>query len=166
MKKLGFSLLVFGLGCGPSYGGQGVKTPEELVAEQEALGAEQEAESAKHSDTYDPGDTETDLEKKAKFDKKQTILELKRAARSGETCAGAVSEPGPTGKAMVTMTFANDGHVKDISIGAPFPETSTGKCVLNAMKAVIVPAYVGPEETMEWEVDVKESEKKDDKKKK
>jgi hypothetical protein len=166
MKKFVFSLVLLAWACGPSYGGQGVKTPEELVAEQEALAAEDEKRG--NSD-YDTGpDTETDLEKKKQFDKKQAELELKRAARSGETCAGVVNEDGPSGKASVTLVFTNDGHVKESSIGAPFTDTAIGKCVLNAMKAVIVPSFVGADETIEWEVDVKakEEEKKDDKKKK
>ncbi|MEZ4224608.1 MAG: hypothetical protein R3B13_26900 [Polyangiaceae bacterium] len=166
MKKLAWSWALLLVACGPSYGGQNVKTPEELVEEQERLGEEQEKESARND--YDTGpDTETDLEKQKKFDKKQADLELKRAARSGETCAGVVSEEGPSGKASVTLVFANDGHVKESSIGAPFADTAIGKCVLNAMKAVIVPAFVGPEETIEWEVEVKAKEEKpEDKKKK
>ncbi|MCA9596034.1 MAG: hypothetical protein KC776_22120 [Myxococcales bacterium] len=165
MRKvtLGFAFL-FVAACGPSYGGQGVKTPEEIVAEQEQMGAEQEAQEK----DYQGSAEETDLEKKAKFDKKQTELELKRAERSGETCPGVVTEEGPTGTAHVTLLFANDGHVKDASIAAPFEGTQVGNCVLNAMKAVIVPRFTGPEETVEWEVHVeaKADDSADDKKKK
>jgi hypothetical protein len=166
MRKVNLGVaLLFVAACGPSYGGQGVKTPEELVAEQEQLAAEQEQKEKE----YEGADEETDLEKKAKFDKKQAELELKRAERSGETCPGVVTEEGPVGTAHVTLVFGNDGRVKDASIASPFADTLVGNCVLNAMKAVIVPRFTGAEETVEWEVHVEaKAEKSDegDKKKK
>jgi hypothetical protein len=107
---LGISILL--VGCGPSYGGQDVKTPEEIVEEQERLAEEQDKQSKEHQASSGGGeDTETDLEKRKKFDKRQADLELKRAQRSAETCAGVVTEEGPTGTANVTLTFKR-GHVK------------------------------------------------------
>ncbi len=165
MQKRILGTLLLGLiACGPSYGGQGVKTPEEIVEEQERLADEQ----AKNTPEYTGEAGETDLEKKAKFDKKQTDMELKRAGRSAETCGTVVTEQGPSGTARVTLTFANDGHVKEATIAAPFDGTEVGKCVLNAFKAVIVPRYEGPEERMDWETNVaaKEAPAEDPKKKK
>ncbi len=152
MRTIVIGLGLFVFGCGPSYGGQGVKTPDELVAEQEALAEEQERERQAAGPVG--SDTETDMEKRAKFDTKQADLELKRAARSGATCPGVVTEPGPSGKAAVRLVFGNDGRVKEATIAAPFTETPIGECVLNAMKSVIVPRFTGPEETIEWEIDV------------
>lgn len=155
--------LLLGLfACGPSYGGQDVKTPEEIVEEQERLAAEQE----KNKTDYSGPTEETDLEKKAKFDKKQTELELKRATRSAETCGAVVPEPGPSGTAKVTLTFANDGHVKEATVSAPFDGTEVGKCVVNAYKAVIVPRFEGPEERVDWEAEVAPKPEPEDPKKK
>lgn len=156
MKRLTWLTLVAPLlvACGgPSDGGQGVKTPDELVAEQERLADEQAAESEKHQGTSG-SDEETDLEKKAKFDKRQADLELKRAQRSAESCVGVVTEQGPTGTAKFSLTFSPDGHVKDGTVSAPFDGTPVGKCALNAMKAVIVPPFDGGEETVDWEIDL------------
>lgn len=163
MRRWSLGIPLFLLACGPSYGGQGAKTPEEIVEEQERLAEEQERESKRSGTTGE--DAETDLEKKKKFDKKQAELELKRATRSAETCAGVVTEQGPSGEATVTLVFANDGHVKDGQIGAPFAETAIGNCALRAMKAVIVPAFEGPEETVEWKLDLTAKEKEEPKKK-
>ena len=140
------------VGCGPSYGGQDVKTPEEIVEEQEELGAEQEKKAQQHQYTGPVGETE--LEQKKKWDQKQAELELKRAARSAETCPASVTEPAPKGTGKVSLTFQNDGHVKSSSIEPPYADTAVGKCVLRAMAAVIVPSYVGSEETLAWEVDL------------
>ncbi len=172
MKRLIWFLGVAPLvaACGPSYGGQDVKTPEELVAEQERLADEQAAQEKQQG----PGtDEETDLEKKAKFDKHQAELELKRAQRSAESCAGVVTEQGPGGTAKLTLTFDPDGHVKDGSISAPFDGTKIGECALGAMKKVIVPPFDGGDETLDWEIDLTpkeepkaDSDKDKDKKKK
>ncbi len=151
---------------GPSSEGQGAKTPEEILAEQEALGAEQE-QQRKAAQSESDSTAETDLEKGKKFDKKQATLELKRAARSAATCPGVVDEPGPGGEAVVNLTFASDGHVKASTISSEFENTKIGKCVLRALEAVIVPAYVGDEVSVEWKVELEAYEgKKDEKKKK
>lgn len=148
------------VGCGPSYGGQDAKTPDEIIAEQERLGAEQEKERAANEYTGKVEDT-TDEEKKKKWDKKQVDLEMKRAARSAETCPGSVTEKTEKGTAKVTLKFGNDGHVKESTIGSPYEDTAVGKCVLRAMTSVIVPAYEGNEESVEWDIDLtKEPEKK------
>ncbi|GMV11855.1 MAG: hypothetical protein HS104_37935 [Polyangiaceae bacterium] len=147
---------------GPSSEGQGVKTPDDLLAEQERLAEEQEREREKHGSSG--SSEESDLEKKAKFDKRQADLEMKRAARSAETCPGSVPEDSPAGSAKVTVTFGNDGHAKSATITSPYDENAVGKCAINAFNSVIVPPFEGAEETMEWEVNFPEKEKKEEKK--
>lgn len=155
-SALTVALLLASVGCSPSYEGQKVKTPDELLDEQDR--AQQEAEA---SGTHNTGVTDTeaaahesDAEKKAKFDDKQAELEMKRAARSAETCAGVVTEAGPSGTAKVHLTFGNDGHVSASDVDAPFKDTATGKCVLRAMSAVIVPPFAGDAVTRDWDVEV------------
>ena len=147
---------------GPTSEGQGVKTPDELLADQEKLADEQDKERQAHGSST-PSE-ESDLEKKAKFDKRQADLEMKRAARSAETCPGSVPEESPAGTAKITVTFGNDGHSKSATITAPYDENAVGKCAINAFKSVIVPPFEGAEETLEWEVTFPEQEKKDAKK--
>jgi hypothetical protein len=170
MKSAIFTIplaLCFSWACGgPSSSGQGVKTPEELVAEQEQLADQQAKESEENRSTESEP---TDLEKKAAFDKRQADLEMKRAARSAESCPGSITEDTPEGTAHVSVTFGNDGHVKNTTINAPYDENAVGKCVLQAMNAVIVPRFDGAEETMEWDIKLEPRavpEKKDEKKKK
>jgi hypothetical protein len=130
-----------------------VKTSDEWLAEQESEGAKIEAEKKKTEGAYDePGTTED--EKKREWDEKQADLELKRAARSAETCPESVTEKAPKGKATVTLTFTSDGRVKESKISDTYAENAVGKCVLRAMGSVIVPAYTGSEKTVEWEIDL------------
>ena len=142
--------------CGPSMEADHVKTPDELIAEEEAKGAEQ-MRNQRDSGAYDDASVgETDEDKRRGWDTKQANIEMHRAANSAESCPDAVTEKAPKGMANVTVTFANDGHVKTATINEPYGEdTAIGKCVLRAMKAVIVPSYVGGEQTLNWEIDLK-----------
>lgn len=149
-------------GCGPSYGGHPVKTPDEIVAEQEQLGKQEQEQADENNDDASLDDTGDDDDQKKPFDKHQAKLELIRAARSAQTCVGVVSQDSPHGKGTVTLVFGNDGHVKKAAIGGPFADTEIGKCAINAMKAVIVPPFKGAEETMDWEVDLTPKKKGDD----
>jgi len=131
-----------------------VKTPDEIVAEQEALGAEQE-KKARNADDYAEPTGATEDEKQRQWDDEYAQLELKRASRSAETCPESVTEKSPKGRAHVTLVFQNDGNVKEARFADPYTdETAVGKCVLRAMGAVIVKTFEGPEKTVEWEVDL------------
>jgi len=141
MRKALLLLSSIAIACGPSYT-QTVKSPDDIVAEQEQLGAEQE----KNKNTYDTGsDTgELDSEKRKKFDTRQADIEINRAVRSAESCPGVV-ESGPYGEANVAITFKNDGHViaDKSTIDSQYAEKPIGECVLRAINAVIVPSFVG-----------------------
>jgi len=141
MRKALLLLSSVAIGCGTSYT-QTVKSPDEIVAEQEQLGAEQE----KNKDAHDTGSNagELDSEKRKKFDDRQADIEVNRAVRSAETCPGVV-ESGPYGTASVSITFKNDGHVMadKSTIDTQYAEKPIGECVLRAINAVIVPSFVG-----------------------
>ena len=134
---------VFGLvlvACGPNLDADQPKSPDDIVAEQEQLGAENEAKG--HGRGSAPTGA-TEDEKKSEWDEDYAGLELRRAARSAETCPESVTEKSPKGKAHVSLTFANDGHVKDSSVASPYEDTAVGKCVLRAMGRAHVPAFSG-----------------------
>lgn len=150
-----------------------VKSPDQILAEQEALGDEQ-LRKQKASSGYTDTSESTEEEKKREWDAKQADLELHRAAHSAETCPESVVEgdknidpktgkppkgskaptKGKDTKANATIVFANDGHVKSLTLAPPYDENAVGKCVQRALNAVIVPAYVGAEHTEEWVIDL------------
>lgn len=131
-----------------------VKTPDELIADQEAAGAEQEKNTRQASD-YDTTNEKTDEDKRRGWDQKQGDIEMHRAANSAESCPASITEKIQKGMATVAVTFSNDGHVKSATISDPYGEdTAIGKCVLRALKAIIVPAYEGSEQTLNWEIDL------------
>jgi len=150
-----------------------VKTPDQILAEQEALGDEQLRKQRNANDYADTSGS-TEEEKKREWDAKQADLELHRAAHSAETCPDSVVEgdknidpktgkppkgskaptKGKDTKATVSILFANDGHVKSLTVSPPYDENPVGKCVQRALNAVIVPAYNGSEHTEEWVIDL------------
>ncbi len=173
LTSLGY-LLVSLTACGPSMSPDHVKSPDEQIADQEKKQMEAEKEGA-YKDTGTVDTKEIDEEQKKKFDQRQAELELKRQARSAETCPGAIGaadKEQPKGEGEVSLIFGNNGHVKSASIGPPFTDTKVGECALNAFKSAIVPPFVGPEQPMTWKVDLskvpeaKKDAKKDEKKKK
>lgn len=151
--------------CGPSYT-QTVKSPEEQLADQEALAVEQEKKAKEH-ESYAGADEETGSEKAQKFDEKYTEMEISRAVRSAVTCPG-VSGQGPYGEAKVSVTFNNDGHViaDKTTIAEPFAGTPNGDCVLRAINAIITKNFVGQPVSKEIAVKLEPQEQKKDSKKK
>lgn len=164
------ALAMLGIGCSGTGSPSHAKTPDELIDDQEKAADEQVKEEKAHPYSGDVG--ETDIEEKKKWDERQAVLELKRAARSAETCPKSLpadeQKKVEKGTAKVSMVFSNDGHAKSAEIAAPYTDTPVGACVIRAMKAVIVPAFVGPEHPVDWEVDLtgqkKEQSGDDDKK--
>jgi hypothetical protein len=164
MQRVVLGAFVVGLmtACGPSMEADHVKTPDELIADQEAAGAEQMKNQKDNSD-YDTSSVgQTDEDKRRGWDTKQADIELHRASHSAESCPESIEEkaakgkakPAALAKATLALTFANDGHVKTATI-SPYEEDSPlGKCVLRAMKAIIVPAYEGSEQVVNWEIDL------------
>jgi hypothetical protein len=132
-----------------------VKTPDELIAEQEQAGAEQMQKQKQQGEAYDDPHGTTDEDTRRGWDAKQGDIEMNRAVHSAESCPESVTEKAPKGKATVAVVFGNDGHVKSTTISEPYGEnTAVGKCVLRALNAIIVPAYQGSEVTLNWEVDL------------
>ena len=139
---------------------QGVKTPDEIIAEQEAMGAKQLKDEQTATPVMD--DEETDSEKAAQFDKKQAKLELQRAARSAATCPDSLpeeeSKAAPRGTAEVEIWFENTGTVKKAELAPPHADTPVGACILRAMKAIIVPAFTGELVQVKWKIELNEKE--------
>lgn len=157
-------------GCGPGSGGQDVKTPDQLIEEQDRLAQEDEKNKKARGVDESYSGEETDQEKKKKFDKKQTKMELQRATMSAESCPGVVYEQEgkehPRGDFKATITFQEDGTVKAITIPSPFDGKPVGDCVIQAYKHVIIPPYVGGEQIVDWDVSLKDKKPEGDKGKK
>lgn len=137
-----------------------VKTPQERLEEEMLLAEEQTARQ--EEDMYRFEEATTDSERAAEFDEDQANIELTRAARSAKDCPASLPPEDlkefRKGVAKVTLTFSNEGRVKDKSVSHEYADTPVGNCVLRAMGAVIVPVYHGPEKVVEWDIELEEPE--------
>src|SRR4051812_36697073 len=124
MTRVALGILGVGLvtACGPSMEADHVKTPDELLADQEAAGDEQLKNQKKSGDYDDTSPGTTDEDKRRGWDTKQGDIELHRASLSAESCPQSITEKVPKGKATLAITFGNDGHVKAATISDPYGE--------------------------------------------
>jgi hypothetical protein len=151
--------------CSPSMKPDQPKTVDEILDEQERIAYESEQDGDRG---YTDDDGELEIDEKAKWDDRQSEIELKRAARSASTCHGSIPEEKrkaqPKGEATVEMVFSPNGKVKSATISAPFEGTEVGACALRAMKAVIVPNFTGPDHPVTWKIDLSGKTEEEEKK--
>lgn len=141
------------MGCGPSLDADRILTPEERLDEQERLAYEAEQENKKKGGGSQIELTDEDDTKA--FDEKQAKLELRRATLSAVTCVEVIEDKKkPKGEGELSIVFAKDGGVKEVTIAAPFAGSVLEECVLNAYRGVIVPPFKESEVTVPWKVDL------------
>ncbi len=145
----GFALMV--ASCGSSQSSGSVKTPQERVAEQEALAIEEERRAASQEQNYPDADLADDDDGQA-YDVPHAKRELTRAARGAADCPNVVTEEVTAKEAVVRLTFGTDGKVQSAELSGVDRETSVGRCVLNAMEGVVVPKFTGEPVQVDWKI--------------
>ncbi len=170
MKK--FLFIVGGavslMACGGASGSSKIMTSEERLEAQLAEAEAQRELEDSNRDRYDESST-TD-EEQSKFDEDAATHEMKRAALNAVDCPNTFekSQLGDyaPGKATVTLTFENNGGVREVSVSSPYSGTPVGDCIQRAMGTVHVELFSGPEVIKTWELDLPEPKKPEPAKKK
>jgi hypothetical protein len=93
------------------------------------------------------------------YDKEETEVVLNRAARQvHDNCGHARDEEGktsgPWGKTSVSITLGHNGHTRSVTIPEPFDGKPTGKCAVKAFGNLVFPPWTGPDETIEWAIEI------------
>ncbi|MFO0672844.1 MAG: hypothetical protein U0235_25060 [Polyangiaceae bacterium] len=93
------------------------------------------------------------------YDKEATEVVLKRAARQVKGNCGAATDEdgkasGPWGAAKMMLVLGHNGHMKEVSIGAPFDGKPTGRCATQAFKLLTYPPWAGSDMTIDYPVDI------------
>ena len=93
------------------------------------------------------------------YDKEQTEIALNRATRQvKENCGHAKDEDGkltgPWGKTALSITLGHNGHTRTVTIPEPYDGKPTGKCALKAFSTLTFPPWTGPDETLEWAIEI------------
>jgi hypothetical protein len=70
--------------------------------------------------------------------------EARTAVAAALKTVAACREPGgPSGQTTASITFDASGRVSSVTVGAPFSGTSTGTCIIGALKNVKVAPFSG-----------------------
>jgi hypothetical protein len=93
------------------------------------------------------------------YDKEQTEIVLRRAARQvKEHCGEAKDEngkaPGPWGKTNISVNLGHNGRSKGATIQAPYDGKPTGRCAVQAFSALTFPPWSGADTTIDWEIEI------------
>jgi hypothetical protein len=93
------------------------------------------------------------------YQKDAVEVELKRAARQVKANCGAATDEngtaaGPWGKTTASVTLGRNGHIKDVSLPAPYGGTPDGECAVNAFKKIQFPPYASSSDVVvQWDVE-------------
>jgi hypothetical protein len=94
------------------------------------------------------------------YDKDSVEVELKRAARQIKANCGSATDdngtaPGPWGKTSASITLGRNGHVKDVSVPAPYDGQPAGVCAVNAFKKIQFPPYASSSDVViPWDIEL------------
>jgi hypothetical protein len=86
-------------------------------------------------------------------------VELKRAARQVKANCGAATDEngaasGPWGKTTASVTLGRNGHIKEVSVPAPYDGQPEGVCAINAFKKIQFPPYASSSDVVvQWDVE-------------
>jgi hypothetical protein len=93
------------------------------------------------------------------YQKDAVEVELKRAARQVKANCGSATDEngtatGPWGKTTASVTLGRNGHIKDVSLPAPYGGTPDGECAVNAFKKIQFPPYASSSDVvLQWDVE-------------
>lgn len=171
MKKLGWASCLFSLiGCGAQakpadspgtcpegtvlHGGDCLPASTQKGKDADEM-SPPPPRAAGDSSSSSPGDTGGTA-----YDKDAVEAELKRAARSIKSSCGASTDDdgqatGPWGTLKTSVTLGRNGHVKQVSVPAPYGGKPVGVCIVHAFEKIWFPPYAAPADAVvEWDVDL------------
>jgi hypothetical protein len=94
----------------------------------------------------------------APYDKDAVEVQLKRAARQIKAnCGSATDEDGkatgPWGATKATVVLGRNGHVKQVTVPAPYGGQPVGVCVVHAFEKLWFPPYGGSTDvSVDWDI--------------
>jgi hypothetical protein len=97
---------------------------------------------------------------KVPYDKDSVEVELKRASRQIKANCGSATDdngtaPGPWGKTTASVTLGRNGHVKDVTVPAPYDGQPGGLCAANAFKKIQFPPYASSSDVViPWDIEL------------
>jgi hypothetical protein len=97
---------------------------------------------------------------KTPYDKDAVEIELKRAARQVKANCGSATDEGggatgPWGKTTANVTLGRNGHIKEVTVPAPYDGKPVGVCVVHAFQKIQFPPYAGSSDVaLTWDIEL------------
>jgi hypothetical protein len=94
------------------------------------------------------------------YDKEAVNVELRRAARQVKANCGSATDGegkagGPWGATKASVVLGRNGHVKQVTVPAPFDGKPVGDCVVHAFQRIQFPPYAGSSDvSVDWDIEV------------
>ncbi len=106
------------------------------------------------------GDEAPASDGKTAYDKEAVDVQLKRAARQVKANCGSATDDdgkatGPWGTTKASVVLGRNGHVKQVTIPAPYDGKPVGICVVHAFQRIQFPPYAGSSDAVvDWDVEI------------
>lgn len=89
------------------------------------------------------------------YDKDSVEVELKRGARQVKANCGAATDDdghasGPWGKTQASITLGRNGHIKQVSVPAPYDGKPVGLCIAHSFDKIQFPPYAADTDAVVW----------------
>jgi hypothetical protein len=94
------------------------------------------------------------------YDKDSVEVELKRGARQVKANCGAATDDdghasGPWGKTQASITLGRNGHVKQVSVPAPYDGKPVALCIAHSFDKIQFPPYAADADAVvSWNVEL------------
>jgi hypothetical protein len=132
---------------------------DEATGASDSYRANGESPAPKPASTSAPQIQEHADRNKNTYDKEQTEIPLRRAARQAKANCGLAKDEsgiatGPWGKLNITVTLGHNGHLRSSIVPAPYADKPVGKCIEKAFAGIVFPTWEGSDIDLDWEVEV------------
>jgi hypothetical protein len=93
------------------------------------------------------------------YQKDAVEIELKRASRQIKANCGSATDDsgtasGPWGKTSASVTLGRNGHIKEVTVPAPYDGLPEGACAVNAFKKIQFPPYASETDVViPWDIE-------------
>jgi hypothetical protein len=94
------------------------------------------------------------------YDKEAVEVQLKRAARSIKASCGSATDDdgkatGPWGTTKASVVLGRNGHVKGVTVPAPYDGKPVGECAVHAFQRIQFPPYAGSTDvSVDWDIEI------------
>jgi hypothetical protein len=94
------------------------------------------------------------------YDREAVETQLKRGARQVKANCGSATDAdgnrtGPWGTTRASIVLGRNGHVRKVTLEAPYDGKPVGDCVVHAFEKLLFPPYAGSSDVaLEWDVEL------------